>query len=195
MNTSYVQGQTAQGGGELKLAILTAKGPSSYAAAGDVVYNPGSSDYIEFPMGCVSQSGNYAVNFIPTSAGYLRAGAPSPSQSGWTAIWQVSGKQGVIVVQNAAGIGMTPGTVVPIVFAGGTGGGAAGTVTVLTATTIAINLTNTGSYTSAPTATISGTGGTPATLTVTTAATAGSVAAATNLSAETIQFGSIVSQL
>lgn len=90
MNTSYVQGQTVQNG-DLKANLLTATGPASYnPATGDVVYNPGSSDYIEFPMDCRSQSGNYDVRFVPTSAGYLRAGAPSPSQSGWTAHWSYS---------------------------------------------------------------------------------------------------------
>jgi hypothetical protein len=83
---------------------------------------------------------------------------------------------------------MTPGTVVPLVFAGGTGGGAAGSLTVLSATTVSIALTNTGSYTSAPTASVSGTGGTPPTLTVTTAAASGVVAPGTNLSGETAQF-------
>lgn len=196
MNTSYVQGQGSQVG-QLKVAVLTATGPSSYSSAGDPVYNPGSSDYIEFPMECTTQSGNYSVIFVPTSAGYLRAGAPSPSQSGWTAFWQLSGKQGVIVVQNVAGSGMTPGNVAPLTFSGGTGGGAAGYLTVLTATTVSITITNTGTYTSAPTATAANaaTGGTAPTLTVTTAATAGSVVATTNLSAEVIQFGALVSQI
>jgi hypothetical protein len=37
----------------------------------------------------MSVSGNYRVRFVPTSAGLniVRAGAPSPSQSGWTAHW------------------------------------------------------------------------------------------------------------
>jgi len=91
MNTSYVQGQGPQVG-QIKNAVLTATGPTSYnPTTGDTVYNPGSSDYIEFPMNCKTQSGNYSVTFVPTSAGYLRAGAPSPSQSGWTAYWENSG--------------------------------------------------------------------------------------------------------
>lgn len=195
MNTAYVY-QGAQVG-EFRNSLLWAAGPASYLAAGDPVYNPGANEYINFPASCLSLSGNYEVKFFPSAVGQgvIRAGAPSPSQSGWTAIWTYSGRGGVIVVQNAAGTGMTPGTVVPIVFSGGTGGGAAGTVTVLTATTIAIKITNAGSYTVAPTASISGTGGTPATLTVSTAATSGVVAAGTDLSAELIQFGALESQL
>jgi hypothetical protein len=195
MNTAYVQGQTAQSG-ELKLAILTGTGPASYnAGTGDILYNPGAGDYIECPQECCTQSGTYELIPYPVTAGYLRAGAPSPSQSGWRWIWVWSGKQGVTVVQNVAGSGMTVGTVVPIVFAGGTGGGAVGTVTVLTATTISITLTQTGSYTAAPTATVSGTGGTPPTLTVALQPVSGPVANGTNLSAEVVQFGAIVSQL
>ncbi len=72
--------------------LLTATGPASYSpSAGDVVYNPGSCDYINFPMDCTTQSGNYSVRFVPTSAGQIRAGAPSPSQSGWTAYWNYAG--------------------------------------------------------------------------------------------------------
>lgn len=197
MNTSYVY-QSAQVG-EFRPAVLVGNGPSSYAAAGDPVYNPGSNEYISFPSSALTVSGNYEVKFFPASAGagsaFVRAGAPSPSQSGWTAIWTFSGKQGVIVTQNVAGSGMTVGTTVPISFSGGTGGGAAGTVTVLSATTISIKITSTGSYTVAPTATVSGTGGTPPTLTVALAASGGVVAAGTNLSAEVVQFGALVSQL
>jgi hypothetical protein len=195
LNTNYVY-PSAQVG-EFRNALLYGSGPSSYASAGDPINNPGANEYINFPASCLSLSGNYRVEFFPAATGYnnIRAGAPAPSQSGWTALWSYSGKQGVTVVQNAAGSGMTPGTVVPITFSGGTGGGAAGTVTVLTATTISINLTSTGSYTSAPTATISGTGGTPATLTVGTSPTAGAVPVTTNLATETVQFACLVSSL
>jgi hypothetical protein len=195
LNTNYVY-PSAQVG-EFRNALLYAIGPASYLAAGDPVYNPGANEYINFPFSTLSLSGNYAVTFFPAATGFnaIRAGAPAPSQSGWTALWQYSGKQGVTVVQNAAGSGMTPGTVVAIAFSGGTGGGAAGTVKVLTATTIAITLTNTGSYTVAPTATISGTGGTPATLTVALAPSGGVVAPTTNLSAEQIQFACLISSL
>lgn len=193
MNTAYVY-QSAQIG-EFRAAVLWAKGPASYLAAGDPVYNPGANEYINFPSSVLTKSGNYEVKFFPTTVPNIRAGAPSPGQSGWTALWLYSGKQGVTVVQNVAGSGMTPATVVPIVFAGGTGGGAAGTVTVLTATTIKITITNSGSYTVAPTATISGTGGTPATLTVALTPSGGVVAPTTDLSAEYVQFGALVSQL
>jgi hypothetical protein len=90
LNTSYVQGQSVEYG-EFKPALLTATGPSSYAVAGDVVYNPASGDYINFPFDCTTQSGNYEIRFVPTTAGVIRAGAPSPSQSGWTAFWKYSG--------------------------------------------------------------------------------------------------------
>ena len=198
MNTNYVY-PSAQVG-EFRLALLYAVGPASLLAAGDPVYNPGANEYINFPMSALTLSGNYEVKFSPLATGYniVRAGAPAPSTSGWNALWSYSGKQGLAVTQNAAGIGMTPGVVVPIVFTGGTGGGAAGTVTVLTATTISIVLTSTGSYTVAPTAAISGTGGTPATLTVALSpatSASGPVAAGTNLSAEQLQFAALVSSL
>lgn len=198
MNTNYVY-PSAQVG-EIRLALLYANGPASLAAAGDPVYNPGANEYINFPMSCLTLSGNYNVDFQPAAVGnnIVRAGAPAPSQSGWTALWRYSGKQGVAIVQSAAGVGMTPGLTVPIVFSGGTGGGATGTVTVLTATTISITITNPGSYTVVPTATVSGTGGTPPTLTVSlspsTAATT-PVPAGTNLSAEQVQFGAFISSL
>ena len=88
MNTNYVY-PSAQVG-EFRNAMLYATGPSSYSpTAGDPVYNPGANEYINFPTECMSVSGNYRVRFVPTSAGLniVRAGAPSPSQSGWTAHW------------------------------------------------------------------------------------------------------------
>jgi hypothetical protein len=164
---------------------LYASGPASYSVAtGDPIVGPGVGELMSAPCGAImTQSGNYVVQFQPVSTNTLRPG--------WIARWFTSGTGGVSVTQNAAGSGMTPGTVVPIVFSGGTGGGAAGTVTVLTATTISISITSTGSYTVAPTATISGTGGTPATLTVAISTTIGQVANGTNLSAETIQFAAV----
>lgn len=196
MNAAYVQGQSVEYG-EFKPALLYGNGPASYTAAtGDAIANPAAGDYINFPMDCLTQSGNYALSAFPIAAGQIRAGAPSPSQSGWAWIWQYSGKQGVSsVVQNAAGTGMTPGTYA-LTATGGGGTGFAGTVTVLTATTIAAPvITNTGAgYTSAPTITAA-TGGTPPTFTVTVAAASGNVANATNLSAEIVQFGAFISQL
>lgn len=196
MNTAYVQGQPT-GYGELKPCILTGAGPASYSATGgDPIANPAAGDYIEFPSDCTTQSGNYSLTAIPTSAGYLRAGAPSPSASGWRWLWKYSGLQGVVsVVQNAAGSGMTVGTY-PLVATGGGGSGFSGTLTVLTATTISIKINNAGEgYTSAPTITAPATGGTPPTFTVTVAAAAGNVAGATVLSAEIVQFAAVISQL
>ena len=88
MNTNYVY-PSAQVG-EFRNAMLYAAGPSSYnPTTGDVVYNPGANEYINFPTECLTQSGNYRVRFVPTATGLnqIRAGGPSPSQSGWTAYW------------------------------------------------------------------------------------------------------------
>lgn len=195
MNTAYVY-QSAQVG-EFRNALLFASGPVSYSQVnGDVVYNPGANEYINFPSDCTTLSGNYSVRFVPLAVGQgnLRAGAPSPSQSGWTATWINSGRQGVTGVTGTGGTGMTVGTYA-LAFSGGGGSGAAGTLTVLTATTFSVVLTASGQgYTSAPTVTAA-TGGTPPTLTATVAASGGLVAAATNLSAELIQFGALISQI
>lgn len=196
MNTQYVY-RSAQVG-EFKPALLWGAGPASYnQGLGDPLSNPGTGDYINFPSSALTQSGNYEVKFLPAAVPNIRAGAKSAGASGWTAIWTYSGKQGVSsVVQNVAGSGMTPGTVVPLVFSGGGGQGAAGTLTVLTATTFSIQITNTGAgYTSAPTVTVSGTGGTPPTLTATAAPGAGLVPNGTNLSGEVVQFGALISEL
>ncbi len=194
MNTAYVY-QSAQVG-EFRPSVLWAAGPASYVQTGDIVYNPGANEYIASIGGAVTQSGNYTVSFVPTSVGYgqVRAGAPSPSQSGWTAIWKYSGKQGVTGVTGTGGTGMTVGTYA-LSFSGGGGSGAAGTLTVLTATTFSIAITNTGQgYTSAPTVSAA-TGGTPPTLTATVAPSGGQVPASTNLSAELVQFGAFITQL
>ena len=196
MNTNYVYPSSQVG--EFRNALLYASGPASVAAAGDPVYNPGASEYIVFPNSVLSLSGNYQVKFFPAAVGnnIINAGAPqgSPSQSGWTALWLYSGRQGLVVTQNATGTGMTAGTY-PITFSGGTGAGAVGTVTVSTTAVTAVNITNAGSYTSAPTAAIGGSpGGTPATLTVALAASGGPVAVTTNLSAELVQFAALIRQ-
>ncbi len=86
---------------------------------------------------------------------------------------------------------MTVGVTAPIVFAGGTGSGAVGTITTLTATTISISITNPGVYTVAPTATVSGTGGTPPTLTVGLATAGAQVTAGVNLTGETVRLNYI----
>lgn len=97
MNTAYVY-QGAQVG-EFRNSLLWAAGPASYnpfvsaGSGGDPVYNPGANEYINFPSECTSLSGNYRVRFVPTAvgSGIVRAGAPSPSQSGWTAVWEYMG--------------------------------------------------------------------------------------------------------
>ena len=92
MNTNYVY-PSAQVG-EFRNAMLYGAGPSSYASAGDPVYNPGTNEYINFPCDCTSLSGNYRVRFQPAAVGLniVRAGAPGPGQSGWTAIWEYAGQ-------------------------------------------------------------------------------------------------------
>ena len=196
MQTSYVGSQPVQFG-DLKVAILLGVGgPASYAiATGDPVSNPASGDYIAFPMQAWTVSKNYEVDFAPATVGDIRAGATSGMQSGWTAFWVYSGNEGIATtVQNVAGSGMTPGNVGTITFSG-TGSGATGTFTVLTATTGTIAITNTGSgYTGTPTAVVTGTGGTPPTVTVTAAPASGPVAAGTNLSLESVQFGALITE-
>jgi len=176
--------------GDKQQIVTDHTGPASYPAGGETlgvlnnstgVTAQGLSSIDFLDVMDVSVSGNYFVNSQPSGAGTRKTAK---------LLWFFSGVngQGVLVTQNAAGSGMTPGTKVNIVFAGGTGpGGAVGTVTVLTATTIQINVTNPGSYTTAPTATISGTGGTPATLTVALAAINTQVTAGVNLSGETVR--------
>jgi hypothetical protein len=92
--------------GEFRTALLYANGPTSYGSTGDVVYNPGANEYINFPSDCTSASGNFRVRFQPTSTGLniVRAGAPSPSQSGWTAIWEYSGQSNQ--AENAIPVGL-----------------------------------------------------------------------------------------
>lgn len=195
MDTSYVNGQPV-GFGEFKPAVLVGNGPTSYSlATGDPIMNPGAGDYINAVSPCTTQSGAYNLIAIPVTAKQIRAGAPSASQSGFVWRWFTSGLGAVTsVTQNVAGSGMTTGTVVPITFSGS--GGAAGTLTVLSPTTVSISLTSGGSYTSTPTATVTGTGGTPPTLTVGAVVTSvGQVAAGTNLSNEVVQFAAITSQL
>jgi hypothetical protein len=197
MQTSYVGAQPVSFG-DIKVCVLQGvAGPTSYAqSTGDPVYNPAAGDFIVAPIPSVTLSKNYFVEFFPLSAGDIRAGSPSASVSGWTAIWLYSGNLGVeTIAQNAAGSGMTVGDVGTVTFTGGGGTGATGTFTVLTATTGVFALTNGGAgYTSTPTATVTGTGGTPPTVTVTVFPGYGPVANATNLSAETLQFGALVSE-
>jgi hypothetical protein len=176
--------------GQGKYMPVDYTGPLSYLVTGDPIgvnnnqtgiAALGLSTIDNIEAGGFSISGAYQVFAQPTGKG---------SRKVWNMLW--NGLGGVTgVVQNAAGTGMTPGTY-SLVFAGGGGGtGAAGTVTVLTATTIATPvITSAGrGYTSAPTATFVP-GGTAATLTV-TAGTIGPVASTTNLSAETVRIAII----
>ena len=104
MNTAYVY-QGAQVG-EFRNALLYAAGPASYTpftaagVGGDVVYNPGAAEYVNFPYDCSSLSGNYRVRFVPTAVGYgvVRAGAPAPGTSGWTAVWEYAGAANSVLV-------------------------------------------------------------------------------------------------
>ena len=197
MQTTYVGAQPVAFGDFKAAVLLGVSGPTSYAqVSGDPVANPAPGDYIVAPTPCLTLSRNYFVEFFPLSVGDIRAGATSGMQSGWVAQWLYSGNLGIqSVTQNAAGSGMTIGTTVPIVFSGGGGSGAAGTVTVLSATTVQIILSNSGSgYTSTPTATVSGTGGTPPTLNVAVFPGYGPVANGSNLAAEQVQFGALISE-
>jgi hypothetical protein len=93
LNTNYVF-PSAQVG-EYRNAMLYAAGPSSYAASGDPVYNPGSGEYINFPSDCSTLSGNYRVRFTPLATGLNQSraggGVGGPSVSGWIAIWEYAG--------------------------------------------------------------------------------------------------------
>lgn len=199
MDTSYVQGQSVEYG-EFKPALLTGNGPTSYSqTTGDILNNPASSDYINFPMDCTTQSGSYHLSAQPTSAGQIRAGAPSPSQSGWAWHWFYSSAgnpQGVDSIAIAtAGSGQTNG-VSTVAASGGGGTGAIVQITIAGGAITSAKVLNPGTgYTSVPTFTVAQ-GGTPGTLTATIGNVGGAeVATGTNLSAEIVQFGSIVSQL
>lgn len=197
MQTKYVGGQPVAYG-DLKVAVLAGvAGPTSYAqATGDPVANPAPGDYISAATPTITVSKNYLVQFFPLAVDDIRAGAVSGMQSGWVALWQYSGNLGVATLTaNAAGSGMTVGNVGTVAFTGGGGTGATGTFTVLTATTGVYKITNAGSgYTSNPTATVTGTGGTPPTATAAAFAGYGPVANTTDLSAETLQFGALVTE-
>jgi hypothetical protein len=87
MNLSYVQGQSVEYG-ELKPVIMTGSGPVSYSqTTGDLASNPAPGDYLAYLDGATTKSGNYTLVAVPTAVNQFRAGAPSPSQSGWRFIW------------------------------------------------------------------------------------------------------------
>lgn len=177
-------------GGRTRAVIVDHTGPASYALGGEAL-NPsstlGGSNVFGLASfykidGGVSNSGNYRADGIYSGNG------PRPSvKLKWT--YNGSGIGVDAVTQNVAGSAMTVGTTVPIVFAGGGGTGAAGTITVLTATTFSVQITSPGTgYSTAPTATVSGTGGTPPTLTTSLGFnTGGEVAATTNLTTESVR--------
>lgn len=101
MNTSYVY-RSAQVG-EFRPAVLTGKGPTSYSqTTGDVVYNAGASEYISACYACTTQSGTYTLLPRPKTANQIRAGAPSPSQSGWIFHWYTTA--GMTEVSNAVNL-------------------------------------------------------------------------------------------
>ena len=88
MNLTYVTGAETVQYGELKPTLLTGKGPTSYSqTTGDLCSNPAAGDYIAWLDGVTTQSGNYELLAVPTTAGQIRAGALSPSASGWKFFW------------------------------------------------------------------------------------------------------------
>lgn len=96
MQTQYVPtGQTVQVG-DLKPAILLGtNGPVSYSqTTRDPVQNPGTGDWIAFPMSAETLSKTYRVEFYPTAVGQIRAGGTNipgaTTVSGWTARWFVA---------------------------------------------------------------------------------------------------------
>lgn len=199
MNTSYVQGQSVEYG-EFKLALLTGKGPTSYSqATADNLANPAAGDFINFPMDCTTQSGTYHLSGQPIAAGQIRAGAASPSQSGWNWRWtysSVGDPQGVdSAVIATAGSGQTNG-VSTINGSGGGGTGAVVQITIAGGLLTGVKVINPGTgYTSVPTFTVAQ-GGTPGTLTATVGNIGGAeVGTGTNLANEVVQFGAIISQL
>jgi hypothetical protein len=89
MQTQYLQNQTAQYGDLKPAMLLGTAGPSSYSqTTRDPVNNPGTGDYIEFPMTAETLSKTYRVEFYPLAT-TLREGAPSAAVSGWVARWFV----------------------------------------------------------------------------------------------------------
>ena len=87
MNTSYVQTYPVEYG-EFRTCCLTGSGPTSYSqTTADVIANPAANDYLAAVSACGTQSGTYFLVPVPTTAGVIRAGAPSASQSGWKFVW------------------------------------------------------------------------------------------------------------
>lgn len=166
-------------------AIYDHTGPASYVATGEKL----AGQYLGL------RNIDY-VHCMRSSNGAFDVIALSPTTAGGNAVtitllWYFATTGSVASVsQNAAGIGMTPGTTVPITFAAAPAGGvtATGTLTVLTATTFSTVITNPGAgYTVAPSATVTGTGGTPPTLTSNLSTAGAAPAAGTNLSGSSVR--------
>lgn len=175
-------------GGRTRSVTYDHTGPVSYALGGETlgqsVYGGPNvfglaGFYTVIPAG-PSVSGNYAVDTL-----YGGTGVRSSVKLRWK--YAGVGTTGVIGVGTSGGSGMTAGTYA-LAFSGGGGSGASGTITVTGSAVTSIVLTSPGTgYTSAPTVTAA-TGGTPPTLAATIGSNAGGeVAAATNLSAETVR--------
>lgn len=176
--------------GQGKYMPVDYAGPASYLITGDPIgVNNNQTGIAALGLSTIdnieaagfSISGAYQVFAQPTGKG---------SRKVWAMLW--NGLGGVVSVTATAGTGMTPGTY-PLVFTGGGGTGAAGTITVLTATTVSAPvITSSGrGYTTAPTVTAPATGGTPPTFGTPVLNAVGPVAAATDLSAETVRIAII----
>ena len=172
--------------GRTKAWIGDHTGPVSYTTGGESLTQSiyggpnifGLAGFYKVEGG-VANSGN--LNCVALTGG-------SGVRSTVKLLWAYTNYNGpsIATVTGTGGTGMTPGTY-PLAFSGGGGTGAAGTITVTSATTYTIAITNVGSgYTSAPTVTAA-TGGTPPTLTATTSTVGLQVAAGTNLSSESIR--------
>jgi hypothetical protein len=174
-------------GGRTKSVTMDHSGPASYTLGGEVLGQAKGGGpnvfglagfYSVIPCG-PSLSGNYNVETLYGGTGV---------RSAVNLRWRYAGSgTGVIGVGVFGGSGMTPGTY-PLVFSGGGGTGASGTITVTSSAVTAINLTSPGDgYSSTPTVTAA-TGGTPPTLQATIGGNAGGeVAAGTNLLAEVVR--------
>jgi hypothetical protein len=102
MNVSYVQGQSVEYG-ELKPCLLTGSGPTSYnQSTGDLVSNPAAGDYLAYLDGATTKSGTYTLVAVPAAVNQFRAGALSPTQSGWKYIWYTTA--GFTLVANATNL-------------------------------------------------------------------------------------------
>jgi hypothetical protein len=113
MNLAYVQGQSVEYG-ELKPVLMTGSGPVSYSqTTADPVANPAAGDYISFLADCNTRSGLYTLKAVPTAVAQFRAGAPSPSASGWKYVWYVlaTGAQVANAVNLSAEVVQTSGVV------------------------------------------------------------------------------------